>query len=259
MKKLILCLSLCYFTLGAFAQVQVAITGGLHAASVTPGFGVYPDSTKYLDTAVSTSKTPTVGIAFGFIADVPIKHGFYFRSGVLIAGKGSNWTQTYDTANLVASTSGLPDDQKNKLLSYNTKLHLTYIDVPFDLLYKLKIKGKIKFMIGGGPQLSLLYNGYKDLSTAYVSQQSDSAVQFHYAQEKNTDLPIGKLPEHYRIFHWGANVLAGFDFGRVYLTANYTTGLNAFYEEAGRKYKHQTIGATIGIYLGKFETKVTDK
>lgn len=248
MKKLILLSGSSLFCLLSFAQVRVALTGGVHGASVTPKFLVYPDT---------ISKNTSVGVAgieLGLAADIPIRYGFYFRPGVLFSAKGSNWMQTYDTTNLVANTQNRPEGQKDELLLHNTKLHVTYIDVPLNLVYKLNIKGKTKFMIGGGPQLSFLYNGYKSVSTTSVSQRPGSAVEYHFSEEKNTDLPIGKLSGHYRTVHLGVDALAGFEFGKVYITANYTRGLNAFFEEEGRKYKHQTIGAAIGIYLGSFGT-----
>ncbi|HRO69081.1 MAG TPA: thrombospondin type 3 repeat-containing protein, partial [Chitinophagaceae bacterium] len=58
----------------------------------------------------------------------------------------------------------------------------------------------------------------------------------------------------YSTLDYGVNGLAGFEFGRVFLTANYSRGLKDFYEPAdytATNYKHEIMGASLGIYLGK--------
>jgi len=248
-KKLFFSGSLLLFTIITHAQFDISIIGGIHKSTITPAFLKYPD------TSISKGKIASTGIQLGFNAEIPIKGKFYFRPGVIYSTKGSQWNQMYDTTNLVAKTKNLKPYDKNRIKPYSldTKLHLAYIEMPLNLMFKTNIGAKTKFLIAAGPQLSLFYNGYTDVNKLSVSQDSlpASEVKTYFTDEKNTDLPIGKLSGRYRTLHFGANALAGVDFGRIYLTVNYTKDLTEFYEEGGRNYKAGTLGACVGIYLGQ--------
>lgn len=246
MKKTFVLSCFCVLALFSQAQTAIALVGGVHGSTISPEFLSRPDSSK--------RKTATAGshLAFGFVATVPISKVLAFQSGVLYTAKGDEHTQFYDTANLYASTANLPASKKQKLLSTNTVLNLNYIEMPFLLLLKLPIKGSTKFILGGGPQLSLFYNGSTQANNLYVLQaHPDSAVRYSFKGTENNDLPVGKASGRYRILHFGAKAFGGMEFGRVFLTVNYTQDLQEFFEENGRFYKAQTIGANLGIYLGK--------
>jgi OmpA-OmpF porin, OOP family len=246
MKKTILSLGVLFLALYSVAQSTLAITGGLHSATVTPNFLTYPDTAN--KTSLSKGR-----VMFGFVASVPVKGNLFFRAGVVYSAKGSNWSQLYDTANLY-------DSRKYQLLSSRTELNVNYIDIPLNLVYKLPLAKKSRFVVGAGPQLSLLYNGNKYFYTTSVAQpELDDKVIYDYEQDINKDLPIGHIPGRFRIVHMGANAFGGLEFNRVFLTVNYSRGLGAFYEEDGRDYKHQTIGASLGIFLGKKEGSTAKK
>lgn len=245
MKKVALFSSLLLIGLISNAQSSVAITAGLHGASATPDFLTYPDT-------VQKSSLGKGRIMLGIVASVPIKYGLSFRTGVLYTARGSNWSQYYDTTDLYASTKSLPEDKRQKLLYSNTALNVNYIDVPLNIMYQLPVKGVTKLVIGAGPQFSMLYNGNKHYNTTYVSQaHPDSVVKYQYKQEVDEDMPIGHISGRFRIVHVGVNVFGGVEFNRVFFTVNYSRSLNAFYEEEGRYYKHRTLGASMGIFLGK--------
>lgn len=238
MKRATILSCLCFLLSLANAQSPVAITVGVNSASVTPNFLSYPD------TATNSGGSKT-GFSFGFVANIPIQNGLYFHTGVLYSTKGSSWTQLYDTLSVAES-------KKEQLLTSNTVLDVAYIEIPLNLMYKSPARGKTRFVMGAGPQLSMLYTGQSRVNTTHVSQESvDAPVDYRYQQETNEDLPIGHIPGRYRIVHFSANTFAGFEFGRVFFTANYTMGLNAFYQEADRYYRHQSVGARLGVYMGK--------
>jgi OmpA-OmpF porin, OOP family len=238
MKRATILSCLCFFVSLANAQGPVAITAGVQGASVTPNFLSYPD------TAINTGGSKT-GFTFGFVANIPLQNGLYFHTGVLYSTKGSSWTQLYDTVNVAKS-------KKEQLLTSTTALDLAYIEIPLNLMYKTPARGKTRFVMGAGPQLSMLYTGESRFNTTSVSQEApDTEVEYHYKLQSNEDLPIGHIPGRYRIVHFTANTFAGFEFGRVFFTANYSMGLNAFYQEEDRYYRHQAVGARLGIYMGK--------
>lgn len=238
MKRATILSCLCFLAVWAAAQGPVALTVGVNRASVSPNFLSYPD------TAFNTGGARS-GFTFGFVANIPIENGLHFHTGVLYSTKGSDWTQVFDTLHLAES-------KKEQLLSTNTVVNVNYIEIPLNLMYKSPARGKTRFIMGAGPQLSMLYTGHSRTNTIHVSQETtDAEVEYRYVQKSVEDLPIGHLPGRYRIVHVTANTFAGFEFGRVFFTANYSVGLNAFYQEEDRYYRHQSVGARMGIYMGK--------
>ena len=228
------------------AQTSIAIVGGIQQAKVSPDFLVYPDTL----TKVKTGKT---GVTIGLIANMPMGKNFFFRTGVIYSAKGSNQTQFYDTTDLYARTKNLPLSKRKLPYSINTKLNVNYIDIPVNLMYKLRFKNNTGLIVGAGPQASIFYNGSSSSFAIDVSQDSveESSVRTTVKETQNNDLPVGKNAAAYRVIHFAANAFLGIEFNRVFLNVNYSRGLNAFYEEEGREYKHQTLGFGIGIFLGK--------
>lgn len=244
MRKFSLYLSALFLCVAAKAQFTVAVVGGPQFTSVTPAFILHPDT-------VSKNAMKRSGINIGFIAQVPLdqKQSLFFRTGVIYSEKGSKVVQGFDTSkvDIVA---------KQSLLQVTSDLSVNYIDAPFNLVYKLPIKGKTKFIVGAGLQASLFYNGKTNLTTVKVKKvQQDSAVKYEYKQTNDEDLLVGKGEARYKTVHLSANALAGFEFGRVFLTANYSNALTGFYTANDHSFKFKTIGVNLGIFLGNRYTK----
>jgi len=220
-------LTLCCFIITS-AQLRIAIVGGVHQSKLLEDNDLpnWNDLKKFY-----SGKT---GGHFGFIADLPFgeKSNFYFQPGIIFYNKGRKFLQVQDTA--VSNT-----------LQVKSSEAINYIDFPLNLVYKIRLGGTTKFIIGAGPYLSFFYSG--KLKTETISKQGD------YSLDENNDPGVGNGPGKYTTLDYGVNGLAGFEFGRVFLTANYSRGLNDFYEAVGYngEFKHQVIGGTLGIYLGK--------
>ena len=246
MKKIILSFCAAVSFLAAHSQTSFAIVGGIQQANLSPDFLVYPDT-------LTKAKTQKTGISFGLVANLPLGKNFFFRTGVIYSAKGSNWTQYYDTTDLYARTKDLPANKKSLPFSINTKLNVNYIDIPMNMMYKLRFKKNSGLVVGVGPQASIFYNGSSTSFSINVSQDSieESSVRTTVKETQTSDLPVGKSTATYRVVHFGANAFLGLEFNRVFFNVNYAQGLNEFYEQEGRKYKHQTIGFGIGIFLGK--------
>jgi hypothetical protein len=246
MKKLFLCLIIASTYLNSQAQSSIAIVGGLQKTAVSPGFIQYPDT-------LEKAETQKTGVVLGVIANLPLGKNFYIRTGVIYSAKGSNWTQYYDSTDLYNRTKDLPSAKKKMPYLTNTKLNVNYIDVPLNLMYKLHFKNKNSgITLGAGPQASIFYNGNSSSFTINVSQDSasESSVRTAVNEVRNDDLPIGTATKTYRIIHFGMNAFVGMEFNRIFFNLNYAKGLNEFYEEEGRQYKHQTVGLSMGIFLG---------
>lgn len=107
--------------------------------------------------------------------------------------------------------------------------------------------------MGGGPYASVFFNGKLNNETVSI-ERSNNAIKLVYKLDENKDPGVGKGSDKYQVLDYGLNGLAGFEFGRLFFTANYSRGFNDFFNPATYKatsYKHQVIGVTLGLYLGK--------
>lgn len=188
------------------------------------------------------------GVHLGFMADLRFseKSNFYFQPGVLFFTKGRNYKTPLKDSAVIFKRPLLPDSTVNTVYIENRKQFLNYIDIPLNIVYKLRLGKKTSFIIGGGPYVSFFYGGFE--------KKDMTLVDVRLATEENKDLPVGKGEGKYSTLDYGVNGLAGFEFGRVFLTANYSRGLKDFYKPAdyaATNYKHEVLGATLGIFLGK--------
>jgi len=237
MRKLFFVLLVVSSCLNAGAQFSAAIVAGPQVNSIAPDFSLNPDTSSLY------SITRHTGINFGFIGNAPInkKQTLFFRTGAMYSAKGIQTFQTYDTAN-----TNLSDEKY--LLQSTTILKVNYIDIPVNLLYKFPLKGKTKFLLGGGVQASLFYNGSTDYTT--IESYKSNPDSLDYNQVINKDLPVGKVANKYKTIHFSANALTGFEFGRVFITVNYSNGLTEFFKTDDQSFKHKTLGFHFGIFLG---------
>lgn len=219
------------------AQIRVGILGGAQQSTVieTNSLPNWND--------IKNDYSGRIGYHGGIIADMPFspKSKVYFQPGVIFYNKGRKYVHQFDQ-----STSTLVEQRDTQFVNY--------IDVPLNLV--LKFGKKIKFVIGGGPYGSFFFNGKE--SSRVLAQGGNITY------DENKDLAVGKKPGQYRIMNYGVNALAGVEIGRVFITANYSRGLNDFYQAADYdgSFKHQVIGGTLGVFLGKpvsFEKKIKDK
>jgi OmpA-OmpF porin, OOP family len=254
MRKLFSFVLLACLGFVAKAQITVALVAGPQFNSVTPAFSLNPDTSSIYNASKHT------GLNFGFVANSALnkKQNLFFRTGVIYSSRGSQLHQQYDT-----STVDLSDGKY--LVETTTSLKVNYIDIPVNLLFKLPLKGKTKFLLGGGVQGSLFYNGSTNYSTikAYKDDPS-SSTKLEYKEIINEDLPVGSSVNKYSTVYFSANALTGFEFGKVFITANYSSGLTDFFRSDVESFKHNTLTFHLGIFLGtsqkaKVEVKDRDK
>lgn len=204
---------------------RVAFTAGVHSATVDPLWNPHPLALDSL-----SRNTARTGVRLGFIASIPLGSYFRLQPGFLFSAKGATQTQGLDTTQI--KTARLEDKQA-----------INYIDIPVNLVAAIPLGGKTKFIIGGGPQASLFYNGKIAQSTF------DTSRKFTFSEQ--SDLPVGTDEGKFRILHFGINALAGFEFGRVFFTANYSQSLTPYLRQNGNDFLYTTAGASIGIFLGR--------
>ena len=219
------------------AQLRVAIVGGPQSSSVKetndlPGWD-----------SISNNYSSRTGLHFGFIADLPLSSTskLYFQPGIIFSNKGRKYAAPYDSVGTVKT--------------FSSSQFVNYIDIPLNLVLKFNIGKFTKFMIGGGPYGSFFYNGKEKSETLFNNG--------NYESSENNDLPIGKKTGQYKVINYGVNGLAGLEFKKWFLTANFSRGFGSFYTASYiGDLNHQVIGGTIGIYLGKptqIEPVIKDK
>lgn len=222
-------------------QARIALQGGLHSSSVIEENN---QPNWELDKGYYKSRT---GVHLGFLADLRLGSNskFYLQPSVNFYNKGRKYAFSQDST-VVYKFNGRPDSVVNTFYNINRRQYVNYIDIPFNLVYKLPLGKSSKFIIGAGPYASFYYSG-KEAAESLVAGIS-------YENDENENLTVGKEPGNYRSFDYGVNGLAGFEFGRVYLTVNYSRGLKDFYEPetyTATDYKHEVMGGTFGIFLGR--------
>ncbi len=225
----------CYIV--GFSQSRIAIVGGIHQSSVLESNSIGLDS--------KTGFKPRTGAHFGFLADLPLGPNsvFSFQPGVVFYNKGRKFQLNKDST-LVYPASGGGDSLVSISYFEDRRTFLNYVDIPLNLVYHLPLGKNAKLMIGAGPYLSFFYNGFDNAEKVLAGISNES--------EENNDLPVGNGVNQYKVLNYGINGLFGIEFNRVFFTANYSRGLNDFYKASyPSSFRHQVIGGTLGIYLGR--------
>ncbi len=212
----------------AHSQVRIGIAGGPSISSVKetndlPGWD-----------SIRNNYSSRNGLHIGIIADIRLstKSKFYFQPAVFFYNKGRKYTSPFDTIGAIKT--------------YTFYQYINYMDMPLNLVLKLRLGEKVKFILGGGVYFSFFYNGKEKTETSYNDGTFETT--------EDNDLPVGNKPGQYKTFDYGLNGLAGFEIGRISLTGNYSRGLADFYTPSYQGHlNHQVIGGTLAIYLNNPE------
>lgn len=225
MKNLAFALFSCLLFSSTRAQLRTAITGGMHMASVPANSSPGWDNLSY-DYHGRNGFHAGILTDFSFSSYSP----FNLQAGMYFTSKGRSFGSTLDSSGQITRVSGLQ--------------YTNYMEIPVNLVWKIKLGRKSKLLLGGGPYLSFLYSGKERKETYY----SNGYVQI----SENTDLKIGNAQGKYQNFDYGINGLFGFEVGRFFITANYSRGYTDFYQPAGKPpatFRHEVMGGSIGFFL----------
>ena len=212
------------------AQVKLGILGGLNSSKVIetnhiPGW----------DTTTKPFMNSRSGFQLGFILEIPtgIK-GLFFQPAITYITKGRVYNKNNDSLTALST-----DTVYNK-----QTLKLGYMEVPLNLTYKFPLTASRKsfFFVSAGPYLSFIHNG---------STTTESLVSSTHKYNSETDpITVGKGPGTYTTFDWGVNGRAGFEIGKMMLSAYYSRGFGNFYHAGySGTFHHEVIGATLAVWL----------
>jgi hypothetical protein len=206
MKKflLTLCLFAATITISFAQSFNFGIKAGLNLSnqSINPSG---PVDTKNL-----------TGFHAGVIADIGLKN-FSIQPGLFFTTKGE-----VTPVNLKLLTG---EDQG----TFNAKEVLNYIEVPVNLLYKIKAAPMVKIYFGGGPYLAYGISGHGTEAGAFPTY----TVHFNSDGYKNPD--------------YGVNFVAGSElFKKILIDVNYGLGLGNLSREEGLTIRNRVIGVSVG-------------
>ena len=228
MKKMATALLLCScFIFSAHAQLRTAIAGGPHISSVPGNSSPQWDSLNYK----YSSRT---GFHIGILAETHLfnSNDLYFQTGMHYTNKGRRFSTSFDS-----SSAGITKVTGSQFVNY--------MEIPLNIVFKKDIGKKSRFIFGGGPYASFLFSGRESKSVYYSNGNIDAT--------ENTSLKVPRSSGKYKNIDFGVNALAGVEFGKLFITANFSKGLTQFYTANTNtgSFKNQVLGATIGFYLNK--------
>lgn len=239
MKKMAVALLLCagFFT-GTKAQLRTAIAGGLNVSSV-PG-----NSSPQWDT-LNHQYSSRTGFHIGIIAETHLfkSNTLYLQTGMSYINKGRKFSTQFDSTN--AGMTKVTGSQ-----------FVNYMEMPLHIVFKKDLGKNTRFVIGAGPYLSFLFSGRESTSIYYDNNTVRSS--------ENTSLKVPRSQGKYKNVDYGMSALAGIEFGRMFITANYSKGLSQFYTANTNtgSFKNQVLGATVGLFLSgdkRREAKTRDR
>lgn len=239
MKKLATALLLCScFIFSANAQLRTAIAGGAHKSSV-PG-----NSSPQWDT-LNYKYSSRTGFHIGLLAETHLfnSDNLYFQTGMYYINKGRKFSATFDS-----SSTGISKVSASQFVNY--------MEIPINIVFKKDINNKSRFIFGGGPYASFLFSGRESKTMHFTNGTIDA--------QENTSLKVPRSQGKYKNIDFGVNALAGVEFGKLFITVNFSKGLSRFYTANTNtgSFRNQVMGATIGFFLNndkKREAKTRDR
>lgn len=231
MKRIYVLLALmCLFHVTS-AQIRMALMGGIHGASVKeentlPGW----------ESRIKPGYSGRTGLNLGILTEVPLSsdNRWFLSPAIFYMSKGRKFYMRNDRLTSVQTDT----------VSSAHQLTTNYIDIPFNLTYKLPLGKKTKLWLSAGPYVGLFYNGKQSFETRIYSSNSynDEEVKLETGEE------AGKM----KTLNAGWNARAGFEFGNVLLSGFMSEGLTSFYTAPYEgSFKHQVRGVSIGFWLNK--------
>jgi OmpA-OmpF porin, OOP family len=236
MKKMATALLLCScFIFSANAQLRTAIAGGAQMSSVPGNSSPQWDSLNYK----YSSRT---GFHIGILAETHLfnSNDLYFQTGMSYINKGRRFSTGFDS-----SSTGITKISGSQFVNY--------MEIPLNIVFKKDIGKKTRLILGGGPYASFLFSGRESKSVYYNNGNIDAT--------ENTSLKVPRSSGKYNNIDFGMNALAGVEFGKLFLTANFSKGLSQFYTANTNtgSFKNQVVGVTIGFYLNNDKKREAGK
>ena len=225
--------------IGAMAQTKKATTttdpvggnfiikGGLNLANISSA----PNGRV---NEANTLRSFEVGIGY----DIPFSEGFSFQPGLMYTGKGAK------------TQFGKAGDA----FYYTATSNPMYLEIPLNFVGKIPLTQTSSFYLGAGPYAAMGITGRNKVNSYTLGVPSYSSKDIVFSN----DNPTTSQEENYgygkiKRFDYGVNAVAGFEFTRFTLGANYGYGLvninSGTDNSASDKGKNRVWSFTLGLKL----------
>jgi len=236
-KKFFIAAVVSMMSVGAIAQVKgsvdegntggLIIKGGLNLANISGAPNGRVDE-------AHTLKSFVVGLAY----DIPFSDAFSFQPGILYTGKGAK-TQL---------------GQEGNPFYYRATSNPRYLEVPLNFVGKIALTQTANFYIGAGPYAAMGINGKNKVDKYILGAHTSTSENIAFSKDNPTtaqeeNYAYGKIKR----FDYGLNALAGVEFTRFTVGANYGYGLvninSGTDNSSSDKGKNRVWSFTIGLKL----------
>jgi hypothetical protein len=230
MKKVQLAVWCILISASVVAQKKsgVILKGGVNFANISISKGGNVDEAKTL-----------TSFHVGLAGDIPIATNFSFQPGLLLTGKGSK----------------IQDGNESDNNYYKSTTNPIYLELPLNFVGRIPIAENTGLLLGAGPYLAMGIAGKNKVEgrVAGVSFSSENSIDFSNddptTPNYEEDAGIGKMKR----FDVGANFLAGFNFGKIDITAGYGLGFLKINSGANSNTddnnKHRVWSVSLGLHL----------
>lgn len=172
-------------------------------------------SNQSMNPSNASSTKNLTGFHAGVIADIGVKD-ISIQPGLFFTTKGE---VTPENLKQLTGQGG----------TYNAKEVLNYIEVPVNLLYKIRTAPAVKIYFGGGPYLAYGISGHGTEAGAFPTY----TVHFDSNGYKNPD--------------YGVNLVVGGElFKKLLIDVNYDLGLDNLSRVDGQTIRNRVIGVSVG-------------
>jgi hypothetical protein len=174
----------------------------------------------------------------GIAGDLKLAPFLYIQPGIIFTGKGTKTQSgTEGSANWYRATS-----------------NPYYVEVPVNFVLKTPT-GPVKFFGGAGPYIAMGVSGKNKVRGSILGANFSSEEDIKWSDDDPSTLneEEGSGFGIMRRFDYGANILAGIQFTKAVITANYGLGLaklqSGSNSGADNNNKHRVFSLTLGIKL----------
>ncbi|WP_295126500.1 porin family protein [uncultured Chitinophaga sp.] len=230
-KKILFSIAALGIAVGASAQARLGVKGGLNLSNITVSNDGSVDNNKML-----------AGWNAGLVADFPLSDILSIQPGVFYSTKGSK---------VERGNSGDVD-------YFKSTTNPAYIEIPVNFVGKIPLggDGSNKFFIGLGPYAAFGIAGKNkyQLGSGDLAVTGESNIKWDDDSPFNTGDPNQGF-DKYKRFDWGGNILTGFEFGNVIVSAQYGLGfakiLSGEDDSRNDKNKNRVLSFSVGYLFGR--------
>lgn len=240
-KKLLSAAVVSMMSLAVMAQVKHSTTTSSSSAKegnfiIKGGFNIANISVTPNGRVDDANALNSFHIGIGY--DIPLAEYFSFQPGLLYTGKGAKTSVGQTGSNFY----------------YTAKSNPMYLELPLNFVGKIPLTQTSSFYLGGGPYGAMGITGKNKVDRYLLGTHTYTSNDIVFSK----DNPTTSQEENYgygkiKRFDYGLNAVAGFEFTRFTLGANYGLGLvninSGTDNNASDKGKNRVWSFTLGLKL----------